>query len=131
MATETEARPAFYALASGGWRDYLTLLHALYTAWHLAYVAIGAALTPEFALSRLLPTLGAFFLAVGIGAHALDELRDRLAEIPLDRPVVLQCGTGYRSYVAQQILLNNGWTDVRNLYGGYGLAKRICSMLSK
>ena len=77
MATETEARPAFYALASGGWRDYLTLLHAPYTAWHLAYVAIGAALTPEFALSRLLPTLGAFFLAVGIGAHALDELRGR------------------------------------------------------
>ena len=77
MATETEARPAFYALASGGWRDYLTLLHAPYTAWHLAYVAIGAALTPEFALSRLLPTLAAFFLAVGIGAHALDELRGR------------------------------------------------------
>jgi 4-hydroxybenzoate polyprenyltransferase len=77
VATETEARPAFYALASGGWRDYLTLLHAPYTAWHLAYVAIGAALTPEFALSRLLPTLGAFFLAVGIGAHALDELRGR------------------------------------------------------
>jgi hypothetical protein len=77
VATETEARPAFYALASGGWRDYLTLLHAPYTAWHLAYVAIGAALTPEFALSRLLPTLCAFFLAVGIGAHALDELRGR------------------------------------------------------
>jgi hypothetical protein len=77
VATETEARPAFYALASGGWRDYLTLLHAPYTAWHLAYVAVGAALTPEFALSRLLPALGAFFLAVGIGAHALDELRGR------------------------------------------------------
>jgi hypothetical protein len=77
VATETEARPAFYALASGGWRDYLTLLHAPYTAWHLSYVAIGAALTPEFALSRLIPTLCAFFLAVGIGAHALDELRGR------------------------------------------------------
>lgn len=60
----------------------------------------------------------------------LDEFRDRLVEIPTDRPVVLQCGTGYRSYVAQQILLNNGWTDVRNLYGGYGLSKRICSMVS-
>lgn len=77
MAAETEARPAFYALASGGWRDYLTLLHPPYSAWHLAYVAIGAALTPEFAFSRLLPTLVAFFLAVGIGAHALDELRGR------------------------------------------------------
>jgi len=58
----------------------------------------------------------------------LNTLRDRLAEIPRDRPVVLHCGTGYRSYIAQQILLNDGWTDVRNLYGGYGLAKRICSM---
>ena len=77
MATETERRPAFYALASGGWRDYLTLLHVPYTVWHLSYVAIGAALSPEFKWSRLLPALGAFFLAVGIGAHALDELRGR------------------------------------------------------
>jgi hypothetical protein len=77
VATETERRPAFYALASGGWRDYLTLLHGPYTVWHLAYVAIGAALSPEFRWSRLLPALGAFFLAVGIGAHALDELRGR------------------------------------------------------
>jgi hypothetical protein len=77
VATETERRPAFYALASGGWRDYLTLLHAPYTAWHLAYVTIGAALSTEFRWSRLLPTLAAFFFAVGIGAHALDELRGR------------------------------------------------------
>jgi hypothetical protein len=89
VATETEARPAFYALASGGWRDYLTLLHAPYTAWHLAYVAIGAALTPEFALSRLLPTLGAFFLAVGIGAHALDELRGRPLQTRIPKRVLL------------------------------------------
>ena len=70
-------RPAFYALAPGGWRDYVTLLHPPYTAWHLSYVAIGAALTPAFAWNRLLPTLAAFFLAVGIGAHALDELSGR------------------------------------------------------
>ena len=71
------SRPAFYALASGGWRDYVTLLHPPYTVWHLSYVVIGAALTPDFALSRLLPTLAAFFLAVGIAAHALDELNGR------------------------------------------------------
>lgn len=76
MATDPP-RPAFYALASGGWRDYVTLLHPPYTAWHLSFVAIGAALTPAFSLSRLLPTLAAFFLAVGIGAHALDELQGR------------------------------------------------------
>ena len=36
-------RPAFYALRSGGWRDYVTLLHPPYTLWHLSYAAMGAA----------------------------------------------------------------------------------------
>ena len=31
-----QARPAFYALRSGGWRDYVTLLHPPYTLWHLS-----------------------------------------------------------------------------------------------
>jgi hypothetical protein len=70
-------RPAFYALESGGWRDYVTLLHLPYTAWHLSYVAIGAALAPEFAGRRLLAALASFALALGIGAHALDELNGR------------------------------------------------------
>ena len=70
----SESRPAFYALEPGGWRDYLTLLHPPYTLWHLSYVAIGAALAPELTAGRLLVALAAFFLAVGIGAHALDEL---------------------------------------------------------
>lgn len=71
------SRPAFYALAAGGRRDWVTLLHPPYTAWHLGYVTIGAALAPELTLGRLGATLGAFFLAVGIGAHALDELAGR------------------------------------------------------
>jgi len=71
------ARPAFYALEAGGWRDYVTLLHPPYTAWHLSYVAIGAALAPELHTNRLLAALAAFSLALGIGAHALDELRGR------------------------------------------------------
>lgn len=71
------SRPAFYALASGGWRDYVTLLHLPYTAWHLSYVAIGAALAPELHTDRLLAALAAFFLALGVGAHALDELQGR------------------------------------------------------
>jgi hypothetical protein len=73
----TAARPAFYALAPGSWRDYVTLLHPPYTAWHLSYVAIGAALAPEFATGRLGLALLAFLLALGVGAHALDELRGR------------------------------------------------------
>ncbi len=60
----TEARPAFYALAPGGWRDYVTLLHPPYTAWHLSYVAIGAALAPHFYPGRLAAAAFAFFLAM-------------------------------------------------------------------
>ena len=72
-----EPRPAFYALAPGGWRDYATILHPPYTLWHLSYVAIGAGLAPHVQVERLLVALAAFFLAVGIGAHALDELNGR------------------------------------------------------
>jgi hypothetical protein len=72
-----EARPAFYALAPGGWRDYVTLLHPPYTAWHLSFVAIGAGLAPDLSWGRLGAALAAFFLAVGIGAHALDEVEGR------------------------------------------------------
>ena len=46
-------RPAFYALRSGGWRDLVTILHPPYTAWHLSYVAIGAAVAPTLYAGRL------------------------------------------------------------------------------
>jgi hypothetical protein len=72
-----DGRPAFYALRPGGWRDYVTLLHVPYTLWHLSYVVIGAALAPVWLPGRLGATLVAFFLALGIGAHALDELQGR------------------------------------------------------
>jgi hypothetical protein len=75
--SETGARPAFYALSRGGWRDYATLLHPPYTLWHLSYVVIGAALAPDPDWRRLVWTLGAFALALGVGAHALDELNGR------------------------------------------------------
>lgn len=74
---DTLERPAFYALRPGGWRDLLTLLHPPYTAWHLSYVAIGASVAPTLHGDRLAWTLGAFFLGVGICAHALDELHGR------------------------------------------------------
>ncbi len=75
-----EQRAAFYALPPGSWRDYVTLLHPPYTLWHLSYVALGAGLAPGFELERLGAALAAFLLALGIGAHALDELHGR----PLD-----------------------------------------------
>jgi hypothetical protein len=71
------ARPSWYALETGGWRDYVTLLHLPYTAWHLSYVVIGGCLAPIVAWGRLGAAVAAFGLAVGIGAHALDELRGR------------------------------------------------------
>jgi hypothetical protein len=84
VATDTQVegraralRPAFYALRPGGWRDFVTLLHPPYTAWHLSYVAIGAAVAPHLYGTRLLAALGGFFLGVGVCAHALDELHDR------------------------------------------------------
>jgi hypothetical protein len=76
---QAQERPAFYAVGrgAGGPGDWVTLLHPPYTLWHLAYVVIGAAVMPPLAVGRLLLTLAAFFLAVGIGAHALDELNGR------------------------------------------------------
>ncbi len=71
------ARPAFYALAPGGWRDYASLLHLPYTAWHLSYVASGAALSGTVDGTRLVATLAAFALAVGVAAHCLDEFHGR------------------------------------------------------
>jgi len=70
-------RPAFYAARGGGWRDWWTLLHPPYTAWHLAYVVIGACLAPTVNVTRLVATLLAFFFAVGLAAHSLDELNGR------------------------------------------------------
>jgi uncharacterized membrane protein YsdA (DUF1294 family) len=70
-------RPAFYALNGSGWRDYVTLLHPPYTAWHLSYVVLGVAVAPTVHIDRLIATLIAFFLAMGLSAHALDELAGR------------------------------------------------------
>jgi len=77
--TASGERSAFYAVGrgTGGLGDWVTLLHPPYTLWHLSYVAIGAAVMPDLVLWRLAGTLLAFFLAVGIGAHALDELHGR------------------------------------------------------
>jgi hypothetical protein len=82
-------RPAFYALTSGGWRDLVTLLHPPYTAWHLSYVALGAAAAPVLHADRLIAALGAFFLAVGVSAHALDELNGRPLRTRLSRTALI------------------------------------------
>jgi len=106
-------RPAFYALAAGGWRDYVTLLHPPYTAWNLSYVAIGAALAPALHAGRTIPALVAFFLAVGIAAHALDELHGRPlgTEIPPSTLVALAAVSlgGAVAIGVYGALAVNGW----------------------
>jgi hypothetical protein len=84
-----EQRPAFYALRPGGWRDLVTVLHPPYTAWHLTNVAFGAVAASEIHTDRFVATLAAFFLAVGISAHALDELNGRPLKTELsDRTLI-------------------------------------------
>jgi hypothetical protein len=73
----TEPAPAFYALRSGGARDYVTLLHPPYTAWHLSYAVVGGCLAATVDWWVLGLTVLAFALAMGVGAHALDELNGR------------------------------------------------------
>jgi hypothetical protein len=86
--TEARPRPAFYALRSGGWRDYVTLIHPPYTLWHLSYVAVGAALAPRMDWALLGWTTLAFALAMGVGAHALDEMKGRPLQTRIPPPVL-------------------------------------------
>jgi hypothetical protein len=84
-----EQRPAFYALRPGGWRDLVTVLHPPYTAWNLANVCFGAAAAAQIHTDRFVATLIAFFLAVGISAHTLDELNGRPLKTQLsDRTLI-------------------------------------------
>jgi len=85
----SQERPAYYAARPGGWRDWWTLLHPPYTAWHLAYVVIGACLAPVVNTTRLIATLLAFFLAVGVAAHALDELHGRPLRTHIPTPALV------------------------------------------
>ena len=48
----------------------------------------------------------------------LDDIRDRMEEIPRDKPVWLYCGVGLRGYLASNVLKAHGYQEVRNLIGG-------------
>ena len=73
--------PAFYAtprfIRSRRAREWWTVLHPPYTILHLSLVTIGACLSAPTNALKLVATLGAFFLAVGLSAHSLDELKGR------------------------------------------------------
>ncbi len=90
----------------------MTLLHPPYTAWHLSYVAIGAAAAPIIDHGRLIWTLIAFLCAVGIGAHALDELHGHPLETRLaDRTLVglAVAGVGIATAIGIAGALVVGW----------------------
>jgi len=73
----TDPAPAWYARRGGLLADWWTLLHPPYTVWHLSYVVLGGCLTDAVDLRVLALTVAAFALAMGVGAHALDELHGR------------------------------------------------------
>lgn len=98
---DRDNRPAFYAAAPGGWRDWWTLLHPPYTAWHLAYVVIGASLAPHTDAARLVATVLAFACAVGLAAHALDEVHGHPLQTAIpDAALWLAAGAGLLVAVA-------------------------------
>ena len=101
MTDTDRPRPAFYAARVGGWRDWWTILHPPYTAWHLSYVVIGATLAPHLDGVRLIATLFAFFCAVGVAAHALDEVHGHPLHTRLsDHTLWFAAGVGTAAAVA-------------------------------
>ena len=123
MATseDSPSRPAYYAARQGRWQDWWTLLHPPYTAWHLSYAVIGAALAPRVHASYLIATVLAFFLAVGLAAHALDELRGRplRTEIP-SAALVAVAAAGLAGALALGVLgvIRVGWPLIPYMVAG-------------
>jgi hypothetical protein len=87
-----EVKPAFYALRPGSWRDYVTVLHLPYTAWNASYVALGAALAPHFHTNRMVWTMVAFALALGVAAHMFDEQNGRPLRTQIPDTVLVGAG---------------------------------------
>lgn len=115
-------RPAFYALKLGGWRDYVSLLHPPYTVWHLSYVILGSATAPAVYPDRVAGSLLAFFLAVGIAAHALDEAHSRPLQTSIPKPTLLIVAgaalVGALGIGAIAVLTISPWALPLVLFGG-------------
>lgn len=95
MADRRATGAAFYARGGGRAADLWTLLHPPYTVWHLSYVVMGAAIAPRLSWAMLGATVLAFFLAVGLAAHALDELHGRpLGTAISSRTLAVAAGAG-------------------------------------
>ena len=123
----TRKRPAFYALSGAKrWQDYVNLLHVPYTLWHMSYVVLGATIAPTIHVDRLLGTLLAFFLAVGIASHALDELHDRPLGTKIPRTVLVSLAViSLAGAVALGVVagfLESRWIFAFVAFGGFMVA---------
>jgi hypothetical protein len=99
----------------------VTLLHPPYTLWHLSYVAIGAALAPRLAWDRLGLTLLAFLLALGVGAHALDELTGRPLQTRIPNRILWTlAGTSILGAVAIGVVAAAVWTPWLLVFVAFG-----------
>ena len=74
---ESFVKKTWYAVEGSRWAEFLTILHLPYTGMVLCYVALGAFLASVVHWDRLSWCLLAYFLGLGVGAHALDELSGR------------------------------------------------------
>lgn len=99
--------------------------------------AISASLGPEDAYLLLRKQANVYLLDVRTpaeflqirlnGAHLIpiDQLVNRLDEIPRYRPILVYCAVGSRSAQVVSYLVRNGYSEVYNMYGGiYSWAKR-------
>src|SRR5262249_7808344 len=118
-------RSAFYAVGrgTGGLGDWVTLLHPPYTLWHLSYVATVALVVPALVLWRLAGTLLAFFLAVGIGAHALDELHGRPLGTGISRGLLTAAAVASITAAMVLGLVYGGWKLLPFVIAGGGLGE--------
>jgi len=83
------------------------------------YEAMNADLSKTFLLDLREPSeyeAGHIPNAVNI---PLGQLRNRLNELPKDKEIIANCQIGLRSYIGVRILMQNGFSNVRNLSGGY------------
>ena len=88
------------------------------------FYAEDVAALPEDAVRIDVRTPGELEILGGVPGFVnipLDELRERLGEVDLAKPVYITCQVGLRGYIAQRILSQNGAKEVHNLSGGYTL----------
>lgn len=104
-------------------RDLWVLSHPSYTIWHLAYVAIGAALAPRLNWAVLGWAVLAFFLGMGIAGHCLDELNGRPLKTTLPTWLLwLLTGLGLGGALAIGIVIGvkeTGWVIPCIVFGGF------------